>query len=157
MRIVSRFVLEDKIAEMGRLFEENKDNPADFFNKIDSESFFSTDATAMEAKAALALEELMGFDEAVLERIKESHRISKPEEVRKLAKLNRADWKKELGKLSIEGRSGRPLEKGTADVLASSLVRKMERAYPTAAFAAQLAREEGPALKNHKEINAFLS
>ena len=26
MRIVSRFVLEDKIAEMGRLFEENKDN-----------------------------------------------------------------------------------------------------------------------------------
>lgn len=157
LRIVSRFVLEDKIGEMGRLFEQNKNNPAVFFNKINSESFFRTDARAMEAEAALALEDLLGFDEAVLERMRKSHRITKPEDVRKLARLNRAEWKKELGKLSVETASGRPLEKETADLLASSLVRKMEKAYPTAAFAAQLAREKGPVLKNHKEINAFLS
>ena len=157
MRIVSRFVLEDKIGEMGRLFEENKDNPAGFFKKINSESFFKTDAQAMEAKAALALEDLLGFDETVLERIRTAHGITKPEEVRKLAKLNRADWKRELGTLSVKGKSGRPLEEGRTDLLASSLVRKMERAYPTAAFAAQLAREKRPVLKKHKEITAFLS
>jgi hypothetical protein len=151
MRIVSRFVLEGKIGEMGRLFEENKDDPAAFFSKINSESFFKTDANANEAKASLALEDLLGLDEAALERIKESHQITRPEDVRKLAKLNRADWKKELGKLPVKGTSG------TADLLASSLVRKMERTYPTTAFAAQLAREKGPVLKNHEEVNAFLS
>ena len=111
----------------------------------------------MEAKASLALEDLLGFDEAVLERIRESHGITKPEEVRQLARLNRADWIRELGKLSVEGTAGKPLEKGTANLLASSLVRRMERTFPTAAFAAQLAREKSPALKHHKEINAFLS
>ena len=48
MRIVSRFVLEDKIAEMGRLFEENKNDPAAFLAKINSQSFFETDANASE-------------------------------------------------------------------------------------------------------------
>jgi len=158
MRIISRFVLEDKIGEMGKLFEENKDNPGAFLNKINDESFFKTDEKAMEAKASIALEELLGFDEAVVAQIKESHKINKPEEVKKLAKLNRADWKKELGKLATrKDIAGRPLDKTSTDLLASSLVRQMERAYPTAAFAAQLEREKKTVLKNHKEISDFLS
>lgn len=158
MRIVSRFVLEDKIGEMGKLFEESKGNPVAFLNKINSESFFKTDEKAMEGKAALALEELLGFDDAVITQIKESQKIKKPQDVKKLAKLNRAGWKEELSKLaSSKETGGKRLNKASTNLLASSLVRRMERAYPTVAFAAQLEREKTPALKNHKEITSFLS
>ena len=131
MRIISRFVLEDKIGEMGKLFEENKDNPVAFLNKINSESFFKTDEKAMEAKAAIALEELLGFDDAVMTEIKESQKIKKPKEVKKLAKLNRAAWKEELSKLaSRKALGGRRLNKASTNLLASSLVRRMEKGVP---------------------------
>jgi hypothetical protein len=157
LRIVSRFVLEDKISEMGRLFEEHRDDPAGFFGKLNSDTFFSTDEKAGEARASVVLDDLLGLEETVLERIRKSHGITGPEDVRSLAKLDRADWTAELRKLSVRGTSGRRLEKGAADLLASSLVRKMERAYPTAAFAAQLGREQRPVLKHHEEVSAFLS
>lgn len=158
IRIISRFVLEDKLYEMGRIFEENKDNPGAFFTQINSESFFTTDEKAMEAKAAIALEELLGFDDAVITQIQESQKIKQPKDLKRLAKLNRATWKKELSKLAArKDIDGRPLRQTSIDLLASSLVRRMERAYPTTAFAAQLERAKEPTLKNQKEISNFLS
>ncbi|MDN3511813.1 MAG: neuraminidase-like domain-containing protein [Candidatus Jettenia sp.] len=158
MRIISRFVLEDKIGEMGRIFEENKDNPGAFFTKINSEIFFETAEKVNEAQASIALEELLGFENTLITQIKESHKIKKPEDLKRLAKLNRAAWKEELTKLTARTDiAGKPLDTTSIDLLASSIVRKMEKAYPTAAFAAQLEREKKPVLKNHKEIIAFLS
>ncbi len=158
MSIVSRFVLEDKLGEMAKLFEENKDNPAAFLNKLNSETFFESPDKANEARTSIALEQLLGFDDAVISQIRESKKIKKPEDVKILAKLNRTAWKEELTKLtSSKGVAGKAIDKTTIDLRASSIVRKMEKAYPTAAFAAQLERDEKPTLKNREAITSFLS
>ena len=131
---------------------------AAFFKKIHDESFFKTGENANDARSSIALVELLGFDDAIITQIKESQKIKKPEDVKKLAKLNKAAWKEELTKLAAKkDTAGRPLDKTSIDLHASSIVRKMEKAYPTAAFAAQLERETKPTLKNHKAIADFLS
>ncbi|GAH50141.1 unnamed protein product, partial [marine sediment metagenome] len=124
------------------------------------DSFFKSDVKGKEAKASIALGDLLGFDEAIISQVKESQKIKKPEDIKKLAKLNKAGWKKELtkvaGKIDI---AGKPLDRKLIELHASSLVRKMEREFPTVAFSAQLGREEKKniILKNHKEITEFLT
>lgn len=155
LNIISRFVLENKIEEIGKIFEENKNDLNLFLQKITDESFFSS-----EAKASLALSELLGFDDLIISHISESQKIKKPEDVRKLAKLNKAAWKEELTKLADKiDLAGKPLDKKLIDLHASSIVRKMEKAYPAMAFTAQLEREKKKniILKNHKEITEFLT
>lgn len=158
LNIISRFVLENKIEEMGKIFKENKNDMNSFLRKITDESFFKTDKKANEAKTSIVLGELLDFDEVIISQIMDSQKIKKPEDVRKLARLNKAAWKEELtksaGKIDI---AGKPLDKKLINLHASSIVRKMEKAYPTMAFTAQLEREKKPVLKNHKEITAFLS
>jgi len=151
VQIVGRFVLEDKLAEMAALFEANKNDPVAFLGKLDSASFFPTEAKAAEASATVALENMLGLEDAALERIKASQGITQPADVRKLATLSHADWKAELGKAGVADAAG------TTDVLAASLANKTERTYPTAAFAAKLAAEKNPVLKNHAAIGSFLS
>ncbi|MEQ8163357.1 MAG: hypothetical protein ABRQ34_07530, partial [Smithellaceae bacterium] len=158
LNIVSRFVLENKIDEMGKIFEENKNDLNAFLQKITDESFFQSDVKAAQAKISLALGELLGFDDHIVGQISESQNIKKPEDIKKLAKLNKAAWKKELtaaaNKIDL---AGKPLNKKLIDLHASSIVRKMEKAYPTMAFSAQLEREKKPVLENQKKIAAFLS
>ncbi|MEN6376361.1 MAG: hypothetical protein ABFD75_16485, partial [Smithella sp.] len=158
LNIVSRFVLENKINEMGKIFEENKNDPNAFLKIITDESFFQSDVKAAQAKTSFALGELLGFDDHIIGQISESQKIKKPDDIKKLAKLNKAAWKKELtGAANKIDLAGKPLNKKLIDLHASSIVRKMEKAYPTMAFTAQLEREKKPVLENQKEITAFLS
>ena len=160
LNIISRFVLENKIDEIGILFQENKNDLNAFLQKITDDSFFSSEAKATHAKASLALGELLGFDDLIISQISEAQKIKKPEDVKKLAKLNKAAWKEELTKLADKiDLAGKPLDKKLIDLHASSIVRKMEKAYPTMAFTAQLEREKKKniILKNHKEITEFLT
>ncbi|MBI3398309.1 MAG: hypothetical protein HY026_03630 [Deltaproteobacteria bacterium] len=158
LNLITRFVLENKIEEMGKIFEENKNDMNAFLKKITDESFFKSDAKAADAKTSLALGELLGFDDIIISQISESQKIKKPEDVRKLAKLNKAAWKEELTKAADKiDVAGKPLNKKLIDLHASSIVRKMEKTYPTMAFTAQLEREKKPILKNQKEITVFLS
>ncbi len=158
LNIVSRFVLENKINELGKIFEENKNDPNAFLQKITDESFFQSDVKAAQAKTSLALGELLGFDDHIIGRISASQKIKKPEDIKKLAKLNKAAWKKELTRAADKiDLAGKRLNKKMIDLHASSLVRKMEKAYPTMAFTAQLEREKKPVLEHQKEITAFLA
>lgn len=158
LNIISRFVLEDKISEMGKLFRENKNDLNVFLKKITEDAFFKSDETATEAKASFALGELFGFDEIIISQVKESQKIKKPEDVRKLAALNKAGWKEALtestNKITI---TGKPLDNKLIDLHASSLVRKMEKEYPTIAFSAQLAREKKVIFKNQEAIKEFFA
>jgi hypothetical protein len=158
LNIISRFVLENKIEEMGKLFHENENDLNAFFKKITDESFFKSDIKANEAKAFIALGELLGFDEAIISQVKESQGIRKPGDVKKLAALNKAGWKevltKSADKITI---TGKPLDNKLIDLHASSLVRKMEKEYPTAAFSAQLAREKKVIYKNQDAIKEFFA
>jgi hypothetical protein len=74
LNIISRFVLENKIDEIGKIFEENKNDLNLFLQKITDESFFSSEAKATHAKASLALGELLGFDDLI---ISQNQRIAK--------------------------------------------------------------------------------
>ncbi len=159
---ISRFVLEDKIGEMERLFRKNKNNPREFLQQITDSSFFGSAEKATEktkdAGTYLALGELVGFDEAIISQVKNLQKIEKPEDVKKLAALNKAGWKEVLTKSADKIVSaGRPLDKKLIDLQASSLARKMEKEFPTAAFTAQLGREKKTLYKNQEAIKDFLT
>ncbi len=157
LNIIGHFALKDKISEIGKLFQENKNDLNAFLKKITDESFFKTDEKAKEAQVTIVLGELLGFDEAIISQVKESQKLKTPEDVKKLAALNKAGWKEVLTKSAEKiNIAGKPLDKKLIDLHASSLVRKMENEFPTVAFTAQLKREKEPILKNQKEITAFL-
>ena len=157
LNIVSRFVLENKIDEIGRIFQENKNDLNVFLKKITDDSFFQSESKASDAKASLALMELLGSDEAIITAVKKSQSIRKPEDVRKLASLNKSDWKdvltKSADKIDVGGRT---LNKKLINFHASSLARKMEKEFPGAAFSAQLEREKKSVLENQDAIKNFL-
>jgi hypothetical protein len=157
LNIVSQFVLENKIDEIGRLFLENKNDLNGFLKKITDDSFFENKSKAVDAKISLALADLLGSDEAIISEVKKSLNIKKPEDVRKLAGLNKADWKEVLTKSGDKiDVGGKPLNKKLINFHASSLARKMEKQFPSAAFSAQLEREKKPVLENQDAIVNFL-
>ncbi|NUQ23477.1 MAG: hypothetical protein HUU34_05965 [Saprospiraceae bacterium] len=158
LNIISRFVSEDKIGEIGKLFEENKNDLNGFLKKITDNSFFKTDEEAKDAKTIVALVELLGFDETIVAQVKESKNIKNPEDVRRLAALNKAEWKEVLTKSADNiNLFGEKIDKKRIDLHASSLARKLEKEFPTVAFAAQLGREKKAVLKNQKAIKAFFA
>jgi hypothetical protein len=135
LNIISRFVLENKIEEMGKLFQENKNNPDVFLKKVTDDSFFKSDEKAKEAKASIAMGELLGFDEKIISQVKEFQNIKKPEDVKKLAALNKAGWKEVLTKSAAKiNLAGKPIDKKLIDLHASSLVRKMEKEFNNCVF-----------------------
>lgn len=102
--------------------------------------------------------ELLGIDNQIIEQIMTSKRISKPGDVKKLAELNKADWKAELTKsVNRINIAGKPIDESLIDLHASSLARKFEREFPTVAFSAQLAREKKTIFKNQVDINKFFA
>jgi uncharacterized delta-60 repeat protein len=155
--ILTRFVLEDRIGEMGRIFQENKNNLPEFFKKITDDSFFKSEPDASSAQTSAALAQLLGFDDAIISQVKESKEIKNPEDEKKLAALNPDDWKRALtdcaGEINI---AGRELDESLIDFHAAALARKMENKFPGVAFTAQLEREEKPFLQNHENIRNFL-
>ena len=61
LRYVSQFLLEGKLGEMAKLFEENKDNPAAFLGKLGSLSVAASDKAATGARASLSVADLRGL------------------------------------------------------------------------------------------------
>ena len=152
---VTKFVSEGKINEISKLFQENKNDLQAFLDKVTDVSFFNNNATkANSAKINLELGQIFGFGNEVIPRIIKTKDVSKPEDIRKLAKLNKQEWVSELskGKKNINAS-----EKKVIDHAASNVVRKMEKLYPTTAFTAQLEREKHTKLKNRDAILAFLT
>ena len=154
---IGHFVQQDKIGEMARIFQENKNDLDAFFKKISSADFFKSDGSAIDARLAAALGEWFGFDAHIIEIVKTDKKLKKPEDIRKLAALNKAEWKALLTKTAAapDHSSGKPLDKKLIDIHASSLARKMEKEFPTVAFAAQLGREKKAVLQNQSEIARF--
>lgn len=111
--------------------------------RLSEVSFFAGDEEADSALASVGLGELFGFDEELVERAKKARDIKRPEDVRKLAALSPSDWKAVLAKPDAGRRAAAsPEGQGVVEMHASALARKMERRFPTAAFAAQLARRK---------------
>lgn len=153
---VTRFIAAGKIQEAAKLFQENINDMNAFFQKITDSSFFSTASAATDARTQIDLGKLLGFGSEVIPHLMKSKKIRKPEDVRKLARLNKSQWVAELSK--IKGKSNlKADDKRAINTYASAVVRKFESAYPTTAFAAQLEREKATVLRNQDHIVSFLN
>jgi hypothetical protein len=157
LELLGGFFVENKIAEIGRIFEENKHDLQAFFKKITDPAFFKSDPKAADARVTMALADMLGFDQAVISRVRELPAIKKAKDVKELARLNKAEWTEVLAKSAGEiETNGKKLNKNMIDFHASALARKFEKEFPTVAFSAQLERAEEPVLQNQKAIKSFL-
>jgi hypothetical protein len=91
-------------------------------------------------KESEALGRLVGFGNEVMPHLIKTRYIKKPQDIRKLAGLNKADWVGEIKKANPDLKDNKLI-----DSYSSVIVRKFEKEYPTLAFTAQLGKrkEEG--------------
>ena len=152
INLFTNFFKEGKLQEIQKLFTENKNDLNSFFDKVTDPSFYTTKENEKDAKTNIALGKLFGFGNAIVPQIARSRGIKKSEDVRKLAKLNKAGWVEEITKARPEIK-----DKQLISTYSSAIVRKMEKEFPTIAFAAQLERAKKPVLKNQDKIVSFFS
>lgn len=150
----TRFVTEGKVKEAGKLFEENQDNVNSFFEKILDPSFFHLNGKAS-ALGNKELGSMLGFGRELIPGLMRSKNINSEADVKRLARLTKSDWVEELTKAK-NGELNHD-QKASINLMASTIVRKMEKIFPTTAFTAQLEREKNPMMKSHDKILSFLS
>ncbi len=148
----TNFFEENKLEEIQKLFNNNREDLDTFFEKVSDPSFFKSKEREVEAKTQIELGKLFGFSEEVIPKIARSKGINKSEDIRKLAKLNKSDWEAEIKKIDPNLKN-----KQLRSSYASAIVRKMEQEFPTLAFAAQLERSEKSVLKNQKTMVSFFN
>lgn len=155
--IVTQFVVADKIGEAAKLFNANRSDLSGVIKKIANTKFLGNMQRAKDLRVSLAIGELIGYDQHIISEVGKIHGINKPADLHKLAHLNKQAWEETLKKAAKNIKLGKqPLNKRLISLHASSLVRKMEKTYPTAAFAAQLERDKQPTVKHHKDIAALI-
>ena len=152
INLLTNFFKKGKLQEIQTLFTENINNLNVFFDKVSDPSFYANKEKENDAKLNIELGKLFGFGNDIIPQIAKSKGIKKPEDARKLAKLNKAGWVKEIAKARPDIKS-----KKIIGTYASTMVRKMEKEFPTLAFAAQLERAKNPVLKNQDKIVAFFN
>ncbi len=152
INLVTNFFKDGKLSDIQKLFTENKNDLNSFFDKVSDPTFYSTKEKEEEAKTTIELGKLFGFGNEVIPQIAKSKGIKKPEDARKLAKLNKAGWVEEITKARPDIK-----DKQLISTYASAIVRKMENEFPTLAFAAQLERSKKTVLKNQEKIVSFFN
>ncbi|WP_244222793.1 neuraminidase-like domain-containing protein [Cupriavidus lacunae] len=124
------------------LQQDSFGNLPELFRRLQDAAAFKEPADANRAAVGATLADLLGYDDQIVDGIRRAQNIERPEDVRQLARLNRAGWsallQRTVGSLQV---GDRPLRKELVDLHASALVRKMEKRYPTTAFGAQLERD----------------
>lgn len=152
IHFLTNFFKEGKLQEIQDLFNENKNDLNSFFDKITDPSFYASKEKEKAAKTNIELGKFFGLGNEVIPQIAKSKGIKKPEDARKLAKLNKAEWVEEITKARPDIN-----DKQLISTYSSAIVRKMEKEFPTLAFAAQLERTKKPVLKNQDKMVAFFN
>ena len=152
---VTRFVMSGKIQAATKLFDENKNDLDGFFRKLVDSDLFENEKDANDAETNLKMGKLFGFGNNIIPHLLASKEINRPDDIKKLAKLNKKDWEVEFRKASGTEEGNDEAAKAIG-IFSSLIVRKMERTFPTAAFSAQLARES-KVLKNQEPIINFFN
>jgi hypothetical protein len=117
----------------------------------------ASDQKADKAKAATRVElsALLGHHLGLVDEVAESLGADTPEDLRRLAQLERKDWSALISKGNVR-LGGAPIPKALARRQASLIVRRFERRFPTAAFSAQLARRQPPELPQAAAVAELL-
>ena len=154
LSIIANLINKEKIGEFQSLLEGSKHDLQGFLTKLSSNDLFASTSDEADATVNLQLAGLLGFDTKVVESVKRAKGIGDGEDIRKLARLNKRDWSsvlREVMPVSIAR-----VDESLVDFHSSILVRKMEKRFPTDAFAAQLSREAQGRLNYQSEIASFL-
>ncbi|HLP37239.1 neuraminidase-like domain-containing protein [Lacibacter sp.] len=152
VNLLADFFKEDKLQHIHELFTANKNDLNSFFDKLSDPAFYASKEKGKAAKTHIELGKLFGFGNTIIPQIAKAKGIKKPKDIRRLAKLNKTEWVKEISntKHAIK-------DKKVIDSFASSIVRRMETEFPTLAFSAQLEREKKTVLKNQDKILSFFN
>jgi len=152
IELLSSVLQKEKLEEVQKLFEENRKDLNVFFEKVTDTGFFKSPSKETGTKTQELLRKLIGFGNEIIPHIAKEKKIKTPKDIRKLARLNKADWEKELSK----GASKNITRKAISSY-ASTIVRKFEKEYPTVAFTAQLEREKKQVINEQDSILKFLN
>ncbi len=126
------------------------------FERLDSRGVFAA-ASKEQAETRLKLGELLGFNLGLVEEVTASLGATTPEDVRKLARLERQDWTDIITRGTVRVSLGdQPIDPALARRQSSIIVRRFEKKFPTAAFSAQLARRKPRAIPHHDKLVEFL-
>jgi hypothetical protein len=153
-RQVERFIAAGKHEQvLGILGQDTLGDLPGLFRRLQDAAVFSGAENASAAATTAALGDVLGYDDRIIEHISVLQGIKRPEDIRQLARLNSADWKKVLRKAAASVNVGdHPMRKELIDMHASALVRKMEKRFPTTAFAAQLKRDTTAFQEHRNEL-----
>ncbi|NNV57634.1 Tc toxin subunit A-related protein [Limnovirga soli] len=152
INLLTNFFKEGKLEEVQELFTENKNDLNTFFDKVTDPAFYATKEKEKDGKTSIEMGKFFGFGNEIIPQIAKSKGLKKPEDVRKLAKLNKGEWVAEITKARPDLK-----DKQLISTYASAMVRKMEKEFPTMAFAAQLERAKKPVVKNQDIIVSFFN
>jgi hypothetical protein len=150
---LTNFLMKDKLGEMQQLFNANRQDYTKFLDAISSANFFASTDDKKRTEVTVALGSVLGFNDKIINTVAATQKIDKPQDIKKLAKLNSAAWRDVLTQSSKDLNVDPALIK----VHASALARKMETEYPTQAFAAQLERAEEKTGPQHDAIVKLLT
>ena len=161
---VVRFLAAGKHEEVIAILKEDTlgDLPG-LFARLQQAAAFPDGTQADAAAAGVVLNSLLGYDRTILAHIQEAQGIQRPEDAARLAGLDEGEWRDLLRNAVavVESKPGAATEAEVADkdgpptpspgpamrdevldLHASALVRRMEKRFPTAAFAAHLQRDK---------------
>ncbi len=153
--LIEKNLVAGKVAEALEIIgQDSNGDITQLIDRLSKASAVLSHEDSMEAETSLRLGEVLAFDEDIISSVKESQGIRKPEDVRNLAALNASGWKRVLTKSAAKIKAGgTPVKTDLIGLHASSLVRKMEKRFPTMAFAAQLERDKKSKLPHRKAMS----
>lgn len=154
LSVVDSFVSNGKASELlAVLGSHDLDELPKIFDKLDAQEAFSASAKSA-ANARLQLAELLGFNFGLVEEVAESVGATTSADIRKLGRLERKDWSTLIARGNVR-MGGAPIAPALARRQASVIVRRFEKRFPTAAFAAQLGRRKPKVVPDHESVTAF--
>ena len=148
--LLSAVVSSQNLAHLKPLFGDAKTDFSDLLDVATAPSLHSPEEADPKMNAALG--KFFGLGSTLIPAVILDRKIKKPEDLRNLARLNKAEWVKELTRLHAGTR-----DKQTISTLSSAIVRNFEKEFPTVAFAAQLEREDKALFRNQEKMVSFFS
>jgi len=158
LAVLGSLIENDKITQIAKILSENKQDLDTSFKQIADPNFLAPGAKPIDARLTAELAQILGFDEGLLDEVRKSQKIGKPEDMKKLAAMNKADWKELLANVASKAMvAGQSVDNKVLDFHASTLVRKMEKEFPSVAFAAQLQREKNRVFENQNSLKSLFA
>lgn len=158
LEMITNLVTSDKLPEIAKRISEQPFNINALFDLLEEGDLFKTTNSIDQAKASVALADILGFDTDIISSVSEAQGITKPEDVSTLAALSHEEWSDMLTTSASTIRlGGRSMNPDLIDRHASKLALRFEKKYPTIAYAGHLNREQNPRLENHDRVRSILS